>query len=253
MKLRLLRNATLKLEIGGRIVLIDPFFAPKGSRPSFTGRAPNPLVELPATPEEILDGVEFVIVSHLHADHFDPVAQSLVPKHLPLICRPGDEDKIRAFGFEDVMPLAKVIDWNGIRLQRREGSHGLGPVVQKMGPVMGFSIAAKDEPTVYWTGDTVLYPPVETTITNTRPEIIIIHACGARWDGDLIVMDAAEAVATCRLAPDATVIATHMEALDHATVTREELRRHATAQGISPQQLLIPRDGEMLQLMSRQA
>jgi L-ascorbate metabolism protein UlaG (beta-lactamase superfamily) len=253
MKLWLLRNATLKLEIGGRIVLIDPFFAPKGSRPSFTGRTPNPMVELPASPEEILDGVELVIVSHLHADHFDPVAHSLVPQHLPLICQPGDEDKIRSFGFEDVMPLAKVIDWNGIRLQRREASHGLGPVVQKMGPVMGFSIAAKDEPTVYWAGDTVLYPAVETAITETRPEIIIIHACGARWDGDLILMDAAEAVATCRLAPDATVIATHMEALDHATVTRDELRRHATAQGVSPQQLLIPRDGETLQLISRQA
>ena len=158
MKLRLLRNATLKLEIIGRTVLIDPFFAPKGSRPSFTGRAPNPLVELPASPEEILDGVELVIVSHLHADHFDPVAQSLVPKHLPLICQPGDEDKIRSYGFDDVMPLAKVIDWNGIRLQRREGSHGLGPVVKKMGSVMGFSIKAKNEPAVYWAGDTVLYP-----------------------------------------------------------------------------------------------
>src|SRR5262245_49137082 len=252
MKLRLLRNATLKLEIRGRIVLIDPFFAPKGSRPSFTGRAPNPLVELPTTPEEILDGVELIIVSHLHADHFDPVAQSLVPKHLPLICQPGDEDKIRSFGFEDVMPLAKVIDWNGIHLQRREGSHGLGPVVQKMGRVMGFSITAKDEPTLYWAGDTVLYPGVETIITETKPEIIIIHACGARWDGDPIVMDAAEAVATCRLAPSATVIATHMDSLDHATVTREELRRHANAQGVSPQQLLIPQDGETLQLIAKE-
>jgi len=253
MKLRLLRNATLKLEIRGRIVLIDPFFAPKGSRPSFTGRAPNPTVELPATPEEILDGVELVVVSHLHADHFDPVAQSLVPKYLPLICQPGDEDKIRSYGFNDVMPLAKVIDWNGVRLQRRAGSHGLGPVVQKMGPVMGFSITARDEPTVYWAGDTVLYPAVETTIANAKPEIIIIHACAARWDGDLIVMDAAEAVATCRLAPDATVIATHMEALDHATVSRDELRQYATAQGVSAQQLLIPLDGEMLQLISREA
>jgi L-ascorbate metabolism protein UlaG (beta-lactamase superfamily) len=253
MKLRLLRNATLKLEIHGRTLLIDPFFAPKGSRPSFTGRAPNPMVELPESPDEILDGVELVVVSHLHADHFDPVAQALVPKSLPLICRPGDEDKIRSFGFEDVMPLAKVIDWNGIRLQRREGSHGLGPVVQKMGPVMGFSLSAKDEPTVYWAGDTVLYSAVETAIASRKPEIIIIHACGAKWDGDLIVMDAAEAVATCRLAPDATVIATHMEALDHATVTRDELRRHATAHGISPQQLLIPRDGETLQLISREA
>jgi L-ascorbate metabolism protein UlaG (beta-lactamase superfamily) len=253
MKLRLLRNATLKLEIRRRIVLIDPFFAPKGSRPSFTGRAPNPMVELPATPEEILDGVELVVVSHLHADHFDPVAQSLVPKYLPLICQPGDEDKIRSYGFTDVMPLAKVIDWNGIRLQRREGSHGLGPVVKKMGSVMGFSITAKDEPTVYWAGDTVLYPAIETIIAYTKPEIIIIHACGARWDGDLIVMDAAEAIATCRLAPDATVIATHMDSLDHATVSRDELRRHATGQGVSPQQLLIPRDGEMLQLVSKEA
>jgi L-ascorbate metabolism protein UlaG (beta-lactamase superfamily) len=67
------------------------------------------------------------------------------------------------------------------------------------------------------------------------------------------VMDAAEAVATCRLAPDATVIATHMDSLDHATVSRDELRRHATEQGVSPQQLLIPRDGETLQLTPRQA
>ncbi len=65
-------------------------------------------------------------------------------KHLPLICQPGDEDKIRSYGFSDVMPLAKVVDWNGVRLQRREGSHGLGPVVQKMGPVMGFQHHGKE-------------------------------------------------------------------------------------------------------------
>ena len=253
MKLRLLRNATLKLEILGKTILIDPFFAPKGSRPSFTGRALNPLVELPATPEEILNGVELVVVSHLHADHFDPVAQSLVPKHLPLICQPGDEDKIRSYGFSDVTPLADVIDWQGIRFKRREGSHGLGPVVEKMGPVMGFSITAKDEPSIYWAGDTVLYPAIGAIIANTTPEIVIIHPCGARWDGDLITMDAKEAVATCRLAPASTVIATHMDLLDHATVSRDELRRYSIEQGVSLQQLLIPRDGETLQFAARRA
>lgn len=253
MKLRLLRNATLKLEILGKTILIDPFFAPKGSRPSFTGRALNPLVELPATPEEILNGVELVVVSHLHADHFDPVAQSLVPKHLPLICQPGDEDKIRSYGFSDVTPLADVIDWQGIRFKRREGSHGLGPVVEKMGSVMGFSITAKDEPSIYWAGDTVLYPAIGAIIANTTPEIVIIHPCGARWDGDLITMDAKEAVATCRLAPASTVIATHMDLLDHATVSRDELRRYSIEQGVSLQQLLIPRDGETLQFAARRA
>ena len=253
MKLRLLRNATLKLEILGKTILIDPFFAPKGSRPSFTGRALNPLVELPATPEEILNGVELVVVSHLHADHFDPVAQSLVPKHLPLICQPGDEDKIRSYGFSDVTPLADVVDWQGIRFKRREGSHGLGPVVEKMGSVMGFSITAKDEPSIYWAGDTVLYPAIGAIIANTTPEIVIIHPCGARWDGDLITMDAKEAVATCRLAPASTVIATHMDSLDHATVSREELRQYSIEQGVSLQQLRIPRDGETLQFAARRA
>ncbi|MFH0298980.1 MBL fold metallo-hydrolase [Bradyrhizobium sp. 31Argb] len=248
MKFRLLRNATLKLDILGRSVLIDPFFAPKGSRPSFTGRAPNPLVDLPMSPEEILDGVELVVVSHLHADHFDPIAQELVTKHLPLICQPGDEDRIRAHGFSNVTPLVDTVNWQGIRFQRREGSHGLGPVVQKMGSVMGFTMTAKDEPSLYWAGDTVLYPAVEATIVESRPEIIAIHPCGAKWDGDLITMDAAEAVATCRLAPDAVVIATHMEALDHATVSRDDLLKYARNEGIGPQQLLVPQDGDQLTL-----
>lgn len=248
MKFRLLRNATLRLEILGRSVLIDPFFAPKGSRPSFTGRAANPLVELPVSPEQILGGVELVVVSHLHADHFDPVAQELVPKHLPLICQPGDEDKIRSYGFGNVTPLADSLVWQDIRFQRREGSHGLGPVVKKMGSVMGFTITAKNEPSLYWAGDTVLYPPVEATIVQSRPDVIVIHPCGAKWDGDLITMDAAEAVATCRFASGAAVIATHMDSLDHATVSRADLQRYAQDHGIGPQQLLIPWDGEVLTL-----
>jgi L-ascorbate metabolism protein UlaG (beta-lactamase superfamily) len=247
MRLRLLRNATLKLDILGRTILIDPFFAPKGTRSSFAGRAPNPLIDLPASPEQILSGVELVIVSHLHSDHFDPVAQSLVPRHLPLVCQPGDEEKIRSYGFKEVTPLTGFLDWQGISFERREGSHGLGPVVKKMGSVMGFSITAKGEPAIYWAGDTMLYPAVEKIIAETKPDVIVIHPCGARWEGDLIAMDAAEAVAVCRLAPGSVVIATHMEALDHATVTRDELRQYSLKQGITPQQLLIPQDGEALE------
>lgn len=251
MKFRLLRNATLKLEFAGRTILIDPFFAPKHSRPPFAGRSPNPLVELPASTEEILEGVELVIVSHLHSDHFDPVAQSLVPKHLPLICQPGDEETIRAAGFTDVTPLLARIDWSGIGIARQEGSHGLGPVVEKMGPVMGFSLEADGEPTVYWAGDTVLYPAVEAAMRAVDPDIIVIHACGALWDGDLIVMDADQAVAVCEAFPRASVVATHMEALDHATVSRADLRRVAQSRGIDPSHLLIPDDGERLEFGPR--
>ena len=247
MKFRLLRNATLKLEIAGRTILIDPFFAPKHSRPSYTGRSPNPLVELPASTDEILDGVELVVVSHLHSDHFDPVAQSLVPKHLPLICQPGDEATIRAAGFTEVTPLLDRLDWQGIGFVRHQGSHGLGPVVEKMGPVMGFSLAADGEPRLYWAGDTVFYPAVEAAMRTVDPDVIVVHACGALWDGDLIVMDAAQAAAVCEAFPRAVVVATHMETLDHATVSRAELRRAARSRGVGGERLMIPDDGEHLE------
>lgn len=201
MKLQLLRNATLKLDYAGSTVLIDPFFAPKHSRPSFTGRSPNPMTDLPVSTDEILDGVELVLVSHLHADHFDPVAQELVPKHLPLICQPGDEEKIRSFGFTDVTPLTGDLTWKNIRLTRRDGNHGTGAVLQLMGNVIGFTIEADGEPSIYWAGDTILYPPVRETIEATQPDIIVTHSCGAKWDGVLIVMDAEQTVEVCRISP----------------------------------------------------
>jgi L-ascorbate metabolism protein UlaG (beta-lactamase superfamily) len=249
-KFQLIRNATLKLDYAGHTVLIDPYFAARHSLPSFAGKSPNPLVELPLPVDDILDGVELVIVSHLHSDHFDDTAMALVPKHLPLFCQPGDEGEIRAAGFTDVTPLASTAEWQGLRLTRREGSHGLGPVLDDMGSVMGFTLEAPGEPSIYWTGDTVLYPPVIDVIAETQPDIVVTHSCGARWDGDLIVMDAEETVAVCELPGRHTVIATHMEALDHATIGRDDLREAADRRRISRSKLLIPADGAVLELRS---
>lgn len=248
MKLQLIRNATLKLDYAGHTLLIDPYLAPRHSLPSFTGRSPNPMTELPVEIDEILDGVELVIVSHLHTDHFDEVAKERLPKSIPIFCQPGDEEEIRKAGFTDVTPLTARAVWKGVTLTRREGSHGVGPVVEKMGRVMGLTIEAEGEPSICWAGDTVLYPPVTDAIRTTSPDIVITHSCGARWDGDLIVMDAEQTIAVCELAGTATVIATHMEALDHATIDRKQLRQAATERGIAGSRLLIPADGEVLTL-----
>jgi hypothetical protein len=59
-------------------------------------------------------------------------------------------------------------------------------------------------------------------------------------------MDAVQTVAVCQAAPWSRVVATHMDSLDHATISREALRRDATICGIGPEQLLIPADGEVL-------
>src|SRR5215207_2480522 len=126
MKLQLIRNATLRLSYAGQEILIDPYFAPQFSLPTYTGKSPNPLVELPLPIEAILKDVTLVIVSHLHSDHFDTVAQEKVSKTLPLFCQPDNEDFIRGKGFQQVTPITDEANWQGIHITRTDGHHGLG-------------------------------------------------------------------------------------------------------------------------------
>lgn len=247
MKLQLVRSATLRLEYAQRRFIIDPYLAAKHSRPSFAGKSPNPMVDLPCSPQEVIAGIEMALVSHLHSDHFDPAAQELLPKDVSILCQSGDEAQIAAKGFRQVTPIADSLDWHGIKITRTACQHGSGRVLAEMGQASGFIFQAAPEPTVYWTGDTIWYEAVADIVARIRPQIIITHSCGAVWgDQVLIVMDAAQTVAVCHAAPWSTVVAVHMDAFDHATVSRAELREFATAHGISPQQLLIPADGETL-------
>jgi len=247
MKLQLIRNATLRLVYAHQRFIIDPYLAAKHSLPSYTGASPNPLVELPCPPEEVIAGIELALISHLHSDHFDSVAQDLLPKDLPIFCQPGDETQIQAKGFGNVTSIEQSVQWRGVTISRTPGRHGSGDVLNDMGQVSGFVFKADDEPTVYWAGDTIWYEAVEQIIEEIQPDVIITHSSGAVWgQGTLIVMDAAQTIAVCQAAPKSRVVATHMESLDHGTVTRAELRALAKAAGISAEQLLIPDDGEEL-------
>ncbi len=256
MKLQLIRNATLRLGYAGQEILIDPYFAPQHSLSSYTGKSPNPMVELPLPVDAILRGVTLLMISHLHSDHFDTVAQQSVPKNWPLFCQPGNEDIIRGKGFQQVMPITHKADWEGIHITRTDGHHGLRYVETQMGKVSGFVLQAANEPIVYWAGDTVVCSEVEKAIARFQPDVIVTHSCGARWPDDhgehqLIVMDAEQTIAICRSAPKSTVIATHMEALDHTTVSREALRAAAEKAGVSATQFHIPADGEMIEINSQ--
>lgn len=249
MRLQLIRNATLRLTYGGHQFVIDPCLAPRGSLPSFADIAPNPTVDLPLPIADILADMDALIVSHLHSDHFDAAARAALPKTVPLFCQPGNEAAIREAGFTDVRPIDESIVWHGITLTRTAGQHGTGETAQLMGPVSGFVLRAAGEPTVYWAGDTIWYPEVARIIAAERPDVIVTHSSGATWKGSPpIVMDADGTIAVCRAAPAARVIATHLEAFDHGTVTRDGLRRAADAHGVGREQLVIPADGETITL-----
>ena len=184
------------------------------------------------------------IISHLHDDHIDSIAESLLPNNITILCHPEDEPEIEAKGFCNVIPVADTIMWYGSL--RSTCQHGTGKVLHQMGTASGFVFQAENEPTIYWAGDTIWCEPVADVIVHTQPDIIITHSCGAVWDDHvLIVMDAAQTISVCRTASNSTIIATHMYSLDHATISREALREYAEANDIGSEKLLIPDDGEI--------
>lgn len=249
MKLQLIRSATLKMTYSGHCFITDPYFAEKFSRPSYCGKSKNPLVNLPMHSSEIMAGVEMVLISHLHSDHFDSVAEAVIPKDMLLLCQPEDEADFRTKGFRNVVPIEKSYNWNGIRINRIPGEHGAGEVLEEMGPSSGFLFEADAEPSIYWCGDTILCDAVKKVISEIEPEVIVTHSCGAEWgDHVKIVMDEIQTVTLCKLAPSSIIVTTHMDSVDHATVTRDYLRKYAEKNGISGTQLLIPRDGEIISL-----
>lgn len=247
MKLTLIRSATLKIEYGGNCFLIDPAFSDKLTGPSFAGKSKNPLVDLPFSKETIMDGVDMVIISHIHSDHFDKAAQDYIDKSLPVLCQPHEKAAIKDMGFQNVLPVEKQIDIKGISLARTPAKHGSGRVLEDMGISSGFLFKASGEPTVYWCGDTIMYDEVRQLLLKEKPDIVITHSSGAVWGDHIkILMDDIETVEICKLLPKSKVIAVHLNSYDHGTVFRDTLRAYAEDNQIDERQLLIPQDGETL-------
>lgn len=249
MDIQLIRSATLRLNYSGKIFLIDPYLSPKFSRPSYAGKSKNPLVDLPFTIDTILKDIDYLIVSHTHSDHFDVMAKEVIPKNIPVICQEQNHEEIRKLGFENVQYLKDTINLGNITLHHMPGQHGSGTVLDDMGPVMGFMFTAQDEPVLYWAGDTILTEEIKKIVRENKPDVIVTHSCGATWgSGVLILMDDLQTIELAKIAENSTIIAVHMEAVDHATITRSDLRNSANKANIGNEKLVIPKDGERIKI-----
>jgi L-ascorbate metabolism protein UlaG (beta-lactamase superfamily) len=243
---RLVRHATLQLDLGGRRLLVDPMLDPARARPAVPDTPNdrrNPLVALPEPAEQVVGWADAVLVTHLHVDHLDPTAVELIGDRLPVFGQPEDIATLVERGLEQATAVRGSTSWSGLDIVRTGGRHGHGELADRLAPVSGF-VLKDDNSSVYVAGDTVWCDEVADALAQHRPDVVIVNAGGARFTtGEPITMTAVDVRAVREAAPTATIVAVHLEAINHCLESRDELRSATAGAGI-----LVPGDGETVAL-----
>ena len=252
MKIHHIRNATMVIEAGEHVILIDPMLGPKGSMPPFTlfryKPRKNPIVELPADTNALLEKVTHCLITHKHADHIDPVAEQVLKERgLPVTCSQLDEALFKKKGLNVVQTLEywKETDFLGGTIMGTPARHGYGYVAKPMGNVMGFYIDLPGEPSVYLSSDTIYTADVKKVLTEWKPEISVVASGTARLDlFQPLLMKVDDIVKFTKDAPG-RVIANHLEAVNHCPTQRSDLKKRMEQEGLADK-ILIPADGEAM-------
>ncbi len=215
-------TATVIIRYGGFSILTDPNFLHAGDHAHLgyglrSQRLTNPAIEI-----EDLPPLDLVVLSHLHGDHFDRVAEEKLDKTLPIVTTPHAATWLEGKGFR---PPAALDMWKSVtvhkgdarlRITAMPGTHAPGPLRKVLPPVMGsmleFSAAEEDHVRLrlYITGDTLVYDQLRK-IPERFPDIdlALLHLGGTRVLGLLVTMDAEQGVEAMRIVDPRTAVPIH--------------------------------------------
>ena len=257
MKITQVRNATIIVKYNETKFLIDPWLMPKDYMPGFdtaiNSEIRQPRVELPFEIEKIVD-VDAVIITHIHPDHWDEFAENALDKNIKVFVQSIiDKDYIISKRFTNVEIIQESgTEYNGITLYKTGTQHGkreiIKPLCESIGmpyDAMGVVFKSNNEKTLYIAGDTIWCSEVSEAVKKFNPEIIVINACAATvLNGERLIMNIDDVKEILQNAPNATIIASHMDTVSHLSVTRNDLKEFSNKNNID--NLLIPEDGEVI-------
>ncbi|ANJ95196.1 MBL fold metallo-hydrolase [Serratia plymuthica] len=251
-----IRNATGRVEIAGKTFLIDPMLAKKDTYPGFENTYNSqlrfPLVELPISIESTYKGVEGIIVTHTHLDHWDPAAAQQLPKDILIITQHEDDAKlIRGQGFKNVKVLNGSMQFGDVTLVKTHGAHGTdemfaSSISEVLGEAMGVVLKAKDHKTVYIAGDTLWNADVNKAIVKYKPDVLVLNTGDARnliFPDSGIIMGTKDVRHAYKMLPNAKIITVHMDAVNHTLVSRADMRAYIKENKLGDR-VVVPNDGE---------
>ena len=214
-------NATVLIRYAGFTILTDPNFLHAGDHVHLgygltSTRRTNPAVEI-----EELPPLDFVMLSHLHGDHFDRVAERKLNKAIPIISTRHATSYLEKVGFtrthalETWEPIEVRKGGATLRLTAMPGTHGPGPLGAVLPPVMGSMLDFGDEEggthlRMYISGDTLIHERLRE-IPRRFPDVdlALLHLGGTRVLGIMVTMDAEQGVEAMRIVDPRTAIPIH--------------------------------------------
>jgi len=190
----------------------------------------------PATELSLLPAIDFVVLSHLHGDHFDQIVEEKLDKSLPIISTPKVSPKNRLIlilpfkaceglakkGFRACIPLEK---WSSVVVRRSSnpgfvritampGQHGPTLVhhllPQTMGSMIHFSSPTGASYRIYISGDTLMFKEIKE-IPRRFPDVnlCLLHLGGTRVFGVLVTMDPSQGIRVLQVVKPQHVIPIH--------------------------------------------
>ena len=252
MRLHQIRNATIIVEYSGKRFLIDPMFAPKGAYPPITDKV-WPFHDLPLPAKDIIKNIDAVIVTHLHIDHFDKFAQDILPKGIKIFVQDMfDKNALEKEHFNNIEILSENgTAFEGVSLYKTDCMHGVREKSEFIflangmrWEAMGVVFEGINEPTLYLAGDTLWFNGVKEAVDKYKPNYIIVNAACAQAGGSgPIIMGIEDIKALHEYYPEGKLIASHMDNVGHATLSRADLRASEVKDYI-----YLPADGEIMRL-----
>ncbi|WP_228927749.1 MBL fold metallo-hydrolase [Streptomyces sp. DH7] len=193
-------NATLLLRYGPLTLLTDPNFLHRGRHAHLGYGLLTKRLKEPALTVDQLPGLDAIVLSHLHGDHWDRVARRNLDRALPVLTTPQAARVLRTFqgfgratGLRDWEHRTLVKDRHQVRLTAMPGRHALGPLRGLLPRVMGSMLefgpaGGQVRLRVYISGDTLLFDGVDE-IARRYPDtdVAVLHLGGTRLPGGLVV------------------------------------------------------------------
>lgn len=204
-------TATVLLRYAGFTILTDPNFLHQGDHVHLGGGLTTTRLTNPAIDMEQLPEFDFVLLSHLHEDHFDRLVQEKLDKGTTIVTTPEAATSLRHKGFTLLEPLHM---WETLtvtkgdyilRITAMPGKHGPGMMNDLLPSVMGSMLefqtrTGKTLLRLYITGDTLMHDQLQE-IPQRYPDIdlALLHLGGTRIFGILLTMDAMQGIEAVKL------------------------------------------------------